>query len=167
MDDGATLDDLRRRIALLEDREAIRDLIERYAEAADRGNDPVLMIELFTSDAIWEASGFGRFLGREAIVRGLAEIAATQLLWTMHYMISPRIQVADDRTTARVSWRVWELATVPGKNPPQPEAVWGGGTYDVDFTRREDRWRIAHLRLNLELISSYREGWATRRLADL
>jgi uncharacterized protein (TIGR02246 family) len=167
MDNAETLDDLKRRVALLEDREAIRDLIERYAEAADRGNDPPLMLELFAIDAIWEAPGFGRFLGRDAIVGGLAEIAATRLLWTMHYMISPRIQVADDRATARVSWRVWELATVPGKHPPRPEAVWGGGTYDVDFTRCEERWRIAHLRLKLELISSYREGWATRRLADL
>ncbi|HXD90146.1 MAG TPA: nuclear transport factor 2 family protein [Candidatus Binataceae bacterium] len=167
MDNAETLDDLKRRVALLEDREAIRDLIERYAEAADRGNDRALMIELFTIDGIWEAPGFGRFLGRDAIVGGLAEIAATRLIWTMHYMISPRIQVADDRASARVSWRVWELATVPGKHPPEPEAVWGGGTYEANFARREDRWQIADLRLKLELISSYREGWAARRLAEL
>lgn len=167
MDNAETLDDLKRRVALLEDREAIRDLIERYAEAADRGNDPALMRQLFCDDAIWEAPGFGRFAGRDAITRGLAEIASTRLLWTMHYMISPRIQVADDRAAARVSWRVWELATVPGKNSPRPEAVWGGGTYHVDFVRSEGIWQIGHLRLDLELISSYREGWATRRLADL
>jgi uncharacterized protein (TIGR02246 family) len=162
-----SLDDLRRRVAILEDREEIRDLIERYAEAADRANDAALMAELFAVDAIWEAPGFGRFEGSDAITRGLADIAKTRLLWTMHYMISPRSEVAADRTTARVSWRVWELATVPGKNPPQPEAVWGGGNYQVDLVRRAERWQFQHVRLNLELASLYREGWATCRLSDL
>jgi uncharacterized protein (TIGR02246 family) len=160
-------DELIRRIELLEDREEIRDLIERYAEAADQHNDPDLMKDLFAEDAIWEASGFGRFAGRTAITSGLAEIGATRLLWTMHYMISPRIRVADDRTTARVSWRVWELATVPGRTPSLPEAVWGGGSYDVNLVRVAGRWHFAHVRLHLELISRYAGGWAASRLSDI
>jgi len=162
-----TVDDLQHRIALLEDREQIRDLIECYAEAADRRNDPELMCELFAESAVWEAPGFGRFEGRSAILNGLSEIAATRLLWTMHYMISPRIKISEDRTVAQVSWRVWELATVAGTNTPQPEAVWGGGSYQVDLARIGDRWRFVYVRLDLELISRYREGWAARRLAEL
>jgi SnoaL-like protein len=161
------LDDLQRRLALLEDREEIRDLIERYAEAADRRNDPNLMRELFAETAVWEAPGFGRFEGRAAILNGLSEVAATRLIWTMHYMISPRIRVSEGRTVAQVSWRVWELATVPGTKHPQPEAVWGGGSYQVDLARIRGRWRFAYVRLNLELISRYREGWAGGRLAEL
>jgi len=124
MRNPATVDDLQNRIALLEDREEIRDLIERYAEAADRRNDPELMCELFAESAVWEAPGFGRFEGRSAILNGLSEIATSRLLWTMHYMISPRIRISDDRTIAQVSWRVWELATVPAMKHPQPEADW-------------------------------------------
>jgi SnoaL-like domain len=167
MGNPVTLDDLQPRIALLEDREEICDLIERYAEAADRRNDPDLMLELFVETAIWEAPGFGRFEGRAAILNGLSEIAATRLIWTMHYMISPRIRIDDDRTIAQVSWRVWELATVPGTKHPQSEAVWGGGNYHVDLARIGDRWHFTYVRLNLELISRYSEGWAAGRLAEL
>jgi len=167
MGNPVTLDDLQHRIALLEDREEIRDLIERYAEAADRRNDPDLMRELFAETAIWEAPGFGRFEGRAAILNGLSEIGATRLIWTMHYMISPRIRISEDRTVAQVSWRVWELATVPGAKHPQPEAVWGGGSYQVDLARIGDKWHFTYVRLNLELISRYSEGWAARRLAEL
>jgi len=165
MEDPATLQDLRNRIALLEDREEIRDLIERYAEAADRANDPALMSDLFADHAIWEASGFGRFEGRSAILDGLHEIGSKRLIWTMHYMISPRIRIAADRATAEASWRVWELATMQGKN--QPEAVWGGGTYRVDLARRDGKWHFNHLRLTLNLISRYNEGWAATRLAEI
>jgi len=167
MENSAKLEDLQRRIALLEDREEIRDLIERYAEAADHGNDPEMMRELFAEHAIWEASGFGRFEGRAEILNGLFKIGGTRLIWTMHYMISPRIRVAEDRTTAQISWRVWELATAPGKNQSQPEALWGGGSYRVDLARLAGRWQFTYVRLNLELISRYFEGWATTRLAEL
>jgi hypothetical protein len=50
---------------------------------------------------------------------------------------------------------------------PQADAVWGGGTYQVDLTRVAGHWQFAHVRLNLELISRYAEGWATTRLATL
>ena len=163
----AIIDDLQRRVALLEDREEIRDLIERYAEAADRRNDPDMMRVLFAEDAIWEAPGFGRFDGRVAILDGLSEIAATRLLWTMHYMISPRIRIAEDRLTAHVSWRVWELATISGNSRPNTDAIWGGGTYQVELARIAGCWQFAHVRLNLELISRYSEGWAAARIAKL
>jgi uncharacterized protein (TIGR02246 family) len=163
----SAIDELKQRIAILEDREEIRDLIERYAEAADRQNEPAMMNELFTEDAIWEAAGFGRFEGRAAITAGLAEIATNRLIWTMHYMISPRIRVTDDRATAQASWRVWELATVPGGLSAPAEAVWGGGTYHVDLARISGSWRFRHVRLQLELISRYADGWARTRLAQV
>lgn len=164
MGSSVTIDDLQHRIALLEDREEIRDLIERYAQAADRRNDPDLMRGLFAENATWEAPGFGRFEGRPAILSGLSEIGTTRLTWTMHYMISPRIRVSADRTTAHVSWRVWELATISGK---QPEAVWSGGSYQVDLVRTAGNWYFMRVNLNLELISRYAEGWAATRLAQL
>lgn len=165
MGNQVTLEDLQHRIAALEDREEIRDLIERYAEAADRHNDPDLMRALFAENAIWEAPGFGRFEGRTAILSGLSEIGTTRLMWTMHYMISPRIRISDERNSAQVSWRVWELATVPGTK--QPEAVWGGGSYQVDLARIGGKWHFTHVRLNLEVVSRYTEGWAATRLAQL
>jgi len=167
MENAATLEELHSRIAVLEDREEIRDLIERYAEAADHGNDRDMMRELFADHAIWEASGFGRFDGRSAILNGLAEIVGTRLIWTMHFMISPRIRIADDRGTAQISWRVWELATVRGSNQSQAEAMWGGGSYQVNLAKLNGRWQFTQVHLNLELVSRYSEGWGATRLAEI
>jgi hypothetical protein len=102
----------------------------------------------------------------KSLYSAISEIGTTRLIWTMHYMISPRIRINADRTAAQVSWRVWELATVPGK-PPQPEAVWGGGSYQVDLARIAGKWQFTHVRLKLGLISQYTEGWAATRLAQL
>jgi hypothetical protein len=85
----------------------------------------------------------------------------------MHYMISPRIRIAEDRLTAHISWRVWELATISGNSQPNMDTVWGGGTYQVELARVAECWQFAHVRLNLELISRYSEGWAAARIAKL
>ena len=65
------------RLARLEDIEEIRRLTIRYADGADRRNDPKMMRDLFAEDAVWEANGFGVFKGRTQILEGLREIAST------------------------------------------------------------------------------------------
>ena len=40
------------RLQRLEDAEAIKQLIVRYAQGADRGNDVDVMLPLFTEDAV-------------------------------------------------------------------------------------------------------------------
>jgi len=47
------------RIARLEDIEEIRQLTIRYAAGTDRRNDPRVMRELFSEDAVWGSDGFG------------------------------------------------------------------------------------------------------------
>ena len=58
---------LEERITRLEDIEAIKGLITTYAQGADRNNDPAILAPLYTEDAVWEAEGFGRHEGIEAI----------------------------------------------------------------------------------------------------
>jgi hypothetical protein len=57
------LDALAAQLRQLQDLEAIRGLIGRYAIGADRKNDPVIMGPLFADDGVWECEGFGRFEG--------------------------------------------------------------------------------------------------------
>ena len=77
----------------------------RYALAADRKNDPEMFAPLFAEDAVWEADGFSRYEGRDAIVKGLAEVAETQILWSVHFMVSPLIESDSDLRGARCRWR--------------------------------------------------------------
>ncbi|MFN4222204.1 MAG: nuclear transport factor 2 family protein, partial [Novosphingobium meiothermophilum] len=61
-----TLDALERRLRLLEDREAIGDLIARYGPLADRG-EAAALARLWTADGIYEVVGFARAEGQAAI----------------------------------------------------------------------------------------------------
>jgi len=65
--DPARLERLERRLQVLEDAEAIRNLKARYAALCDRQYDADGIAMLFTEDALWESPGLGRFEGREAI----------------------------------------------------------------------------------------------------
>ena len=65
--DPARLERVERRLQVLEDAEAIRNLKARYAALCDSQYDADGITMLFTEDALWESPGLGRFEGREAI----------------------------------------------------------------------------------------------------
>ena len=98
------------RLQRLEDIEAIKQLIARYATAADHNADPAMMAPCFTEDAVWNCKGIGRWEGRDSIVSGLREVSTTQLSWALHYMTQPIIEVADDGRSATGEYYLWELA---------------------------------------------------------
>ncbi|MFN5782700.1 MAG: nuclear transport factor 2 family protein, partial [Novosphingobium sp.] len=54
------------RLRLLEDREAIRDLIARYGPLADAGNAEAVAA-LWHEDGVYAVGGMGEARGREAI----------------------------------------------------------------------------------------------------
>jgi hypothetical protein len=109
-------------------REHIRDVIARYARAGDANNDPEAMGRLFTEDAVWEAEGFGRFEGSAAIRRELAQIGRDRILWSLHFPVSPLIEVDDDHETATAFWWL------------------------------SDAWRISHLSLRIQKLVESAEG---------
>ena len=73
------------RVQRLEDIEAIKLLVVRYAQGADRGNDPDIMVPLFADTGVWDGGErFGVYAGKEAIRQFLAESGAF-IGWTLHY----------------------------------------------------------------------------------
>ena len=155
------------RLQRLEDAEAIRRLIVRYAQGADRGNDVDVMLPLFTEDAVWDGGErFGVHAGKQAIREFLSQSGAF-IGWTLHYMVSPDVVVAPDGQTATAFWYLWEAANMPDRMSGRAEAFWIGGTYDGALVRRPDgSWRFNRLALDLELLSPYKDGWAEKRLPD-
>lgn len=148
-----------RRLIRLEAAEALRNLVALYARAADRGNDPALMRRIFSEDAEWEARGFGSYRGAEAIAEALARIAAEQVLWSLHVMGPPYLEIADDLASAAVSWRLWELSQMarPGA---APRDHWLGGGYEAEAVwSAADGWRFRKVTLELSLIAPTGEAW--------
>ena len=90
------------RIAILEDREAIRDLIARYGPLVDAGNCAGAAA-LWAEDGVYEVGGFGSYTGRAAI-QALLEGESHQSLihgGAAHVLSPPVIDLDGDSATAR------------------------------------------------------------------
>ena len=170
------LEQLEQRLNVLEASESIRNLIGRYATAADQKNHPVLMQPLFHENAVWCAQGFGEYVGRENIIQALSSIAKEQVLWSLHVMGQADIEIASDAKTATARWVLWELSTLasseqtqvqsqfpsecdqPHKAPTQDH--WLGGFYETSLSPdATGTWHFDRVRLNLTLNSPYAEGF--------
>lgn len=126
------------RLQRLEDVEAIKRLIVRYAQGADRGNDVNVMPPLFTEDAVWDGGErFGAHLGKQAIREFLSQSGAF-IGWTLHYMVSPDLVVAPDGQIATAFWHLWETANMQDQASGRDEAFWIGGTYDGEAVKLAD-----------------------------
>ena len=166
--ESKALENLEARISRLEDIEAIKQLIARYAEASDKQNDPDLMVPLFTKDGALDiGSDYGRYQGHE-VLRAFFLTAPKIISWSLHYNIPSIIEVSDDGKSATASWYLWELANMPDPVKDEEVPVWIGGTYTSDLVKEEDgEWRWTEVRLKMELMSPYEHGWVKKPWHDL
>jgi hypothetical protein len=149
---------LRARLDRMEAIAAIGDLVARYARGADRRNDRALLGPLYHEQAVWECEGFGRFAGRAAILDAVEAIARERILWSVHYMVAPLIELAADAATATCSWYLWELTKLRGDDGVTRD-TWLAGYYDSTVSRGASGWRFDHVRLDVRLISATDAPW--------
>lgn len=154
---------IRGAVTRLEDTEAIKKLIVSYARGCDVGNDPEKIGPLFAVDATWECEGFGLYEGRDRLAAGLKGIAGEKIWWSLHYMISPQIEIAPDGHTATAFWYLWESATIPHEDTGEAEPCWIGGTYDCDLVKTDGGWLFKRMHLRLNMASAAAEGWVRKR----
>ncbi|THJ34563.1 nuclear transport factor 2 family protein [Lampropedia aestuarii] len=152
---------LSQRIARLEAITDIQQLVGRYAHGADRHNNAALMGPLFSHKAEWSARGFGRHQGRDEIAAELARIGQEEIVWSMHYMTVPIIEVDDDLRKARCRWHLWELAQIKDPSDGKAPAVahWIGGEYDSQVIVEKGRWCFERVELNLRLVHRHDAAW--------
>jgi len=146
---------LEARLNYLESCEAIRGLIGRYATAADQRNHPLILKDVFHADAVWTAKGFGEYQGRDNILNALSEIAEAQVLWSLHIMAMPDIQILDTQH-AKVSWMLWEVCNFAEQKGLQPKTSCLGGFYQsIARQDAEGIWRFDRVELNLTFNQAY------------
>jgi CDGSH-type Zn-finger protein len=155
----ALLTGINEKLTHLQDVEEIERLIVRYARGCDRGNDPEAIAPLFTEDGTWECKGFGKYISRDKVARGLHGIAGEKIWWSLHYMISPMVDIDETGEYAKVFWYLWESATVPNPDTDEAEPHWIGGTYDVEVVKQQGKWYFKTMELKLNMVSPYQEGW--------
>lgn len=162
----ALLLDLKKDVQHLKDVEELERLIVSYARGCDRGNDPVMIAPLFSEDGTWECKGFGKYEGRRNVAGGLHGIAGEKIWWSLHYMISPQIDVAPDGQTAKGFWYLWEAATIPNEHSGEAEPYWIGATYDTDMKKLGGKWYFSRMELILNMASPASENWVKKRFPD-
>ena len=145
---------LETRIARLEAHNAIERLIADLGHAFDTGPSATALRDLFTDEGAFHIDSYGVLQGADQIAEGVAGNASKGFRWTLHYLVSPRIDIAADGHSAALSFMLWEAATAASGR-----AYWIGGSYLAQAVACPDRWRFTRLELKAELISHYPEGW--------
>jgi hypothetical protein len=154
---------LRARVERAEAAQAIQNLKARYAELVDaryvRGKpapaETVAAVAeqiaaLFTEDGVWDG---GPALG---VASGRGEIAARMrsptLLFSWHFFLKPRIDVAGDRARAR--WDILSPCTTQDGRPH-----WMVGFEDDEYACVGGVWLHARMKLTSVFLAPHETGW--------
>ncbi len=156
--DPARIERLERRLQVLEDAEAIRNLKARYAALCDRQYDADRIAALFTEDALWESPGLGRFEGREAI-RTFFRGASAIFSFAIHYSLNGQIEV--DGEVAQARWYLFMPCTIAAGN----RAMWRASIDHETYARIDGTWMFRHKRSEPLMNVPFESSWAERRFA--
>lgn len=133
----------------LADREAIRDLVNRYAECVWR-KDAEAAGALFTEDCAMDTGDGNPILGREALISTYGRVFVENDF--MPFVSNHLIELDGDR--ARGTCRLDLRATMGGR------AMIGAGHYEDEYLRLHGEWKFASRRLRMSFLVPIKEGWA-------
>lgn len=137
---------LERRVARLEDIDAVKRVKAAYAQFCDHGYEPDGLLSLFTEDAVWESNSQGTYRGHAALRRYFESLPKTAT-WAHHCMICPVIDIDEAGDKAVGEWYLLGLSTMANKtNPTTRESFVVAATYNDNFVKRAGVWKFSHIR---------------------
>lgn len=152
----AELAAMKRRLAVVEDREAIRELTHRYMQAMHdaRFEDAV---DCFADDAEYDHGLLGE-------LRGKADLRTfyTQFMpafetaggWSYDLLGNPLLEVDGDRAFGR-----WFLLTFL-IDPDTQKPAWAFATLEYEYAREQAGWRFKRNRcVHEHILAPYDKGW--------
>ena len=117
---------------LLEEKEAIRELLSSYCIHTDRKNAEA-RAALFADDAVWDAGKFGRYEGKQAL-RAYMDKSASGGTKFRHFTVNEMITVAGDTASALSYVLVLKL-----KDDGAPE-LFSARFYEDRLVKSGGRW---------------------------
>lgn len=135
---------IEQRINYLEEIEAIKKLKYGYADGCDDifcRNKVESLLNLFTSNAVWDVGEFGKYSGKKEIEGCLREIRKT-FIYAMHYFMNPRIEVNGKRANGR--WYMLAIYT----NVEARDIILAGSE-DDQYKKVNGQWLVSHMKLNI------------------
>jgi len=119
--------------SILEEKDAIREVLAQYCFALDDGRFDD-MAACFTEDGTWQTF-FGKATGRKAIAEFAAGLRAhrTENPRAIHHVTNIVITLDGDTAKVRSNW-----TTV--QNSSEGPKVGSGGSYDDEMVKVDGRW---------------------------
>jgi ketosteroid isomerase-like protein len=153
MTDTATTES---RLARLEARTAIEELVANYCHGADR-HDEATFLAIWHDDAVWEfPPPWGAIKGKEEIRGAINGLIWAGLPETHHWTTNLVVTLADDGASATGISDVYCAATdLDGRS------MHIAGTYHDTFERRDGRWGVAHRTVELFWFAPADQPWGT------
>jgi hypothetical protein len=149
---------LARRIGLVQDKEAIENLVSMYGYYLDK-QQWELLTDLFVEDSTMEISQRGIYVGSKSIRRawdlfGPQNIEPNHL--HNHIQMQPVIHVAPDGKCAWVRSRALSQLGAFGS-----VGIWGDSVYENEFVKEKGFWKIKKDHLYTTFFAPYDTGWVT------
>lgn len=135
---GKSTDEVVRELA---DREAIRDLANRYADCVWR-RDAAGVVALFAEDGVMDTGDRPPLVGREAIARVYESIATGPEL--QPFVHNHVIELNGDRATGRCYLDL--------RSTLEAGRMIGSGSYDDEYVRVAGEWKIRSRKLHLRFL---------------
>jgi len=143
------LEELRRRVGILEDKEAIRELRHKYFRCLD-GKLWEEMAQCFADDVSAEYfNGEFKFKGKDETI-GFFKMGLTEALVGMHHGHHPEIEITSDNT-ARGTWGLYNYLVDRTHNRGQRIA----GIYQDEYVKQNGKWKIKSIACN----QIFQENW--------
>jgi hypothetical protein len=146
------------RIQRLEDQAAI--LRTKYAVCAIvdgfiNGNESVAGLQgLLSTDYRWQCRLFESVQSLQGYKEFLIRYSKSISL-SVHVLSNPIVDIHPARERADARWVVWQPFT-------WRESAWIlAGRSEDRFVREDDAWRLAATRLEVEILSPWKEAWGT------
>jgi hypothetical protein len=148
------IEQLERRAQEAEDYRDLVNLQGAYGYYVDKGLWDQAA-ELFAADGTLEIAGRGIYVGRERVREYLHRLPAYGhgVIYN-HMQLQPVLHIDSEAGTAKGRWRTLMMVGFLGR-----EGRWGEATYENEYVREEDRWRIAKLHGIINFYAEYDEGW--------
>lgn len=152
----STVGDLQRRVVLLQDTDAIENLVSIYGYYLDKQQWDQFT-DLFTDDATMEISERGVYVGKPSIRKAL-ELFGPQNILTghvhNHMQFQPVIHIDADGKTAHIRNRAFSQLGTFGRN-----GVWMGGIYENVYVKQDGVWKIQKDHVYTTYFADYDQGW--------
>lgn len=165
---NADLTDVMRRLERLEDVRAIEQVKYRYAAHCDNRYDPDGIAGLFVEDGRWVVDGEGGAMTGHEEIKAHFRALPEKIIWAMHFVTAPRVDVAADGRTATGRFYLLCLCTIKNDrpDPSEKDAVILTINYTDEFIKRDGSWYFQELRGHTHQVSNWDQGWAQQPFRD-